>query len=119
MNKTLYISLFKHFGETLNTRESAKKLFNIIQKEQIPLVELDFSDVSFVSRSFADQFHKEREILRVEMGLFVSISNAEENIRVMLKTVETTQSKKNRFYREVPVFRFSSKEKLSDYLMSI
>jgi len=58
MKKQLKISLFEQFGETLNTREAVVSLFENIKAEDTTTVILDFSSVSFVSRSFTDQLIK-------------------------------------------------------------
>lgn len=118
MPDTLQISIFSKLGETLNTREAASLLFVCVVENYAKKVVFDFSQVEFMSRSFADQFHKERMKLKDEHGLFIDLKNASEPIRKMLVTVESTQNKRNRFYTELPVFRFSD-DKISEYLLSL
>ena len=71
-----------------------------------------------MSRSFPDQFHKERMKLKEEHGLMIDLKDASESIRKMLVTVESTQNKRKRFYTELPVFRFSY-ERIEEYLRSM
>ena len=118
MEQVLHIDVFAQVGETLNTREAASLLFVCVVENYAKKVVFDFSQVEFMSRSFADQFHKERMKLKDEHGLFIDLKNASEPMRKMLVTLESTQNKRNRFYTELPVFRFSD-DKLSEYLLSL
>jgi hypothetical protein len=118
MEKVLHINVFAKVGETLNSRNAANLLFECIIEENAKSVVFDFMNVEFMSRSFADQFHKERMKLKSKNGLIIGIKDASESIRKMLVTVESTQNKRNRFYMELPVFSFSE-EKLSDYLLAL
>jgi anti-anti-sigma regulatory factor len=118
MENTLHINIYKHLGETLNSREAAVLLFDFVNENQARNVVFDFTDVVFMSRSFADQFHKERMKLKEQNGLTIHLKDASEAIRTMLITVESTQNKRNRFYTELPVFKFSEKN-LENYLLAL
>lgn len=118
MEQVLHIDVFAQVGETLNTREAASLLFVCVVENYAKNVVFDFSQVEFMSRSFADQFHKERMKLKEELGLRIDLKDASESIRKMLVTVESTQNKRNRFYTELPVFRFSD-DKIGEYLLSL
>jgi anti-anti-sigma regulatory factor len=119
MEKTLYIKVAEALSELLNTREAATMLFHLIEKHSSNRVEFDFSEVEFMSRSFADQFHKERSNIKKENGLVIVISNANEEVQTILKTVAQTQNKSKRAYMKLPVFQYTNTEMLSDYLLSI
>jgi anti-anti-sigma regulatory factor len=118
MENTLDINVFKHIGETLNSREAAILLFDFVNKNQVKNIVFDFTSVVFMSRSFADQFHKERMKLKEKSGLTIHLKDASESIRTMLLTVESTQNKRNRFYTELPVFKFSDRN-LENYLLAL
>ena len=118
MEKKLHINIYKRIGETLNSREAAILLFEFVKENQVKNVVFDFSDVIFMSRSFADQFHKERMKIKNQNGLMIQLKDASETIRKMLLTVEATQNKRNRFYSELPVFKFSEKN-LENYLLAL
>jgi hypothetical protein len=118
MKKTLHINVFKQLGETLNSREAATSLFAIVRENNAKNVVFGFSEVIFMSRSFADQFHKERLKIKAQNGLVIHLSDTSETIRKMLVTVEATQNKQNRFYSELPIFSFSEKN-LENYLQAI
>jgi len=117
MKKQLKISLFEQFGETLNTREAVASLFEKIKTEAVTSVTLDFSYVTFVSRSFTDQLIKEKLSLSEKVD-FIFL-NADDNVLRMLREVKKTQNLKKRVYKQIPVFKFSSKSKLDEYLISI
>lgn len=75
---------------TLDTRESASKLVDMIKEEGECKVELDFTDIIFMSRSFADQFHK--ELYSSDHTIDISIKNADVSILDMLRAVSNTQN---------------------------
>lgn len=118
MTNQIHIDVFAKLGETLNTREAATLLFVCVVENYAKSVVFDFSRVEFMSRSFADQFHKERMKLKEELGLMIDLKDASESVRKMLVTVEATQNKLNRFYTELPVFRFSN-DRIEEYLLAL
>ena len=118
MTNQIHIDVFAKIGETLNTREAATLLFVCVVENYAKNVVFDFSKVEFMSRSFADQFHKERMKLKEELGLMIDLKDASESVRKMLVTVEATQNKRNRFYTELPVFRFSN-DRIEEYLLAL
>ncbi|WP_118193389.1 hypothetical protein [Albibacterium indicum] len=75
---------------TLDTREFASKLVDMIKEEGECKVELDFTDIIFMSRSFADQFHK--ELYSSDHTIDISIKNADVSILDMLRAVSNTQN---------------------------
>lgn len=117
MKKQLKISLFEQFGETLNTRENVVSLFDRIKTKNITKVTLDFTAVSFISRSFADQLIKEKS--QLVDGYSFSYLNANDNVLRMLREVEKTQQPKKKAYKELPVFKFSNQKNIDEYLFSI
>jgi hypothetical protein len=119
MENTFQIKVFEQLGETLITRSAAVALFELVKQQEAKIVDFDFDMVLFMSRSFADQFHKERLKINMQSELRIQICNAEVSVREMLLTVEQTQKKKNRFYSEIPVFNFSNEDRLLDYMLSI
>lgn len=119
MKAVIQISVFEEQGSLLNTREASSSLFNIISKNKGAEIELDFTDVEFMSRSFADQFHKERMSFQEKENSMVHLVNANEEIIRILQAVSQTQNKRERKFISLPVFKFSDEKLLSDYLLSI
>jgi anti-anti-sigma regulatory factor len=112
------ISVYESLGISLNTREAAAFLMKTVEKTQSLVVELDFSNVEFMSRSFADQFHKERSAWLETNNGVIAITNANEEIITILQIVSKTQDKRVREYSTIPVFKFSDKNILKNYLLS-
>ena len=119
MKALLQIQVVEEVSKLLNTREAATELMNAVRDSRCKNVEFDFSDVEFMSRSFADQFHKERVRLQDDLQLLVEVSNANEQVVNILRTVSNTQNKVKRHYKILPVFKFSNADLLSDYLLSV
>jgi len=82
-------------------------------------VEVDFSGISFISRSFADQFHKEKMKLWESGEREISIINAQHDVWEMLKTVSKTQKVTDRQEQEYPVINFESRRSLKEYLLTL
>lgn len=119
MKAVIQIPVLEEVGKFLNTREASSLLFNIISKNKGAEIEFDFTGVEFMSRSFADQFHKEKLQFQEKENLVLYIINANEEIIKILQAVANTQNKKDRKFVSLPVFRFSDEKLLSDYLLSI
>ena len=58
MKALLQIQVVEEVSEMLNTREAATELMNAVREANSNHIEFDFSNVEFMSRSFADQFQK-------------------------------------------------------------
>lgn len=120
MTKTV-INIIQLFNNIITSRDEAIKLFNSINKFQHPVTEivLDFAGIDFISRSFADQFYKEKMDWKVKTNIPLSITNATVQIIEILEAVSRTQSKKDRTVKEIPVYSFTSEELLSEYMQTI
>ncbi|MGP8214013.1 MAG: STAS domain-containing protein [Bacteroidia bacterium] len=112
------IDIKTHYGASLNTREAAVGLCKVINNIGSVNVEIDLAGVEFMSRSFADQFYKERQQLR-EKGISVFLVNADEEVQRMLEAVSRTQAKKDRNFDDIRVLRFSNMKDVSNFLLSI
>ena len=119
MKAVYHISINEVIGKYLNTREAVSEISKLIQSDPCQVIELDFTDVEFMSRSFADEFHKERIRLQNEFNLQIEIHNANQEIMVILQAVSKTQNNPDRPLVDILSFRFSKPEMLSNYLLSI
>lgn len=119
MKAVFQISVSEQIGKLLNTREAVSMLLDVVRDSKCSVIELDFTSVEFMSRSFADQFHKDKIALQNELNISIDIVNANEEIIHILQTVSRTQVKSNREFEEVLIFKFSNTQMLSDYLLSI
>ncbi len=100
---------------TLDTRESATRLVNIIKQEGElnHKIELDFTGTIFMSRSFADQFHK--DLYSEEQKLNLEIKNASFDIVEMLRIVSNTQTERKAIKASCKTLIFNNLESLEDF----
>jgi hypothetical protein len=119
MKALLQIQVVEEVSKLLNTREAATELMTAVRGSNCKHVEFDFINVDFMSRSFADQFHKEKVALQSDFDALIEISNANEEVMNILRIVSNTQNKIKREYKILPTFKFSNTELLSNYLLSV
>jgi hypothetical protein len=113
--KTAKISVSEALGTTLSTREQATRLFSHIRDCSNRVI-VDFSKVSYISRSFADQFYK--DFLRLNRVIMIQTVNGNQVVCDMLNAVVKTQQKRadTKSYK---IQAFSSKEDLKKFLLSV
>lgn len=119
MNCTTTISVFDLFSSSVHTRESSAILMDLIEKDPCDFIEVDFSLVDYISRSFADQFYFDKMKCAVELKKNVIVSNANESVVRMLNTVAKTQSKKPDAFSNIPIYKYSSQSQLENFLLNI
>lgn len=119
MKPVFQISVSENIGKLLNTREAATLLIDDVRESKCSVVELDFISVEFMSRSFADQFHKDKLKVQTELNISIEVLNADEEIIRILQVVSHTQKKVNREFNDVQIFSFSNTALLSEHLLSI
>lgn len=114
------VHINKVLGNTLNTRDEVSKLMRHIQLEYTAIndIVLDFRDVGFMSRSFADQFYKEQQSYIHTKNVSIQIMDADSQIIDVLQAVSKTQ-KKERSFTEYPFYTFVNENALMDYLQAI
>ncbi|MFN8265053.1 MAG: hypothetical protein U0T11_03215 [Chitinophagaceae bacterium] len=107
------------FDTTLHTRDAAKQLLEWVEKDLCDHVELDFTDIDYISRSFADQFHAEKLELISKTNKTILVTNGNEDVIRMLQAVANTQNKKNRSIENIQVYNFTDWKILERFLLSI
>lgn len=112
----------RDFYTTLDTRESASTLIEKFKSEyncQLTSgIVLNFEGIDFMSRSFADQFHK--EITNNDFDIDLTFYNINDTIRETLRIVEKTQkSRVKSNTKKIVYFKFDSISKIENYLYSI
>src|ERR1700736_5071624 len=107
------------FGNTLDSRDEAIKLFVLLNSGYVQFQEihLDFTAVDFMSRSFADQFHKEKGKLARDRT--ISIDNASNQVISILQAVSKTQNNSVKETKDLPVYSFSKVDQFLNYLQAI
>ncbi len=101
------INILPNVNKSLDTRDQAQILFESLSNHCPDCNDLviDFSGIEFMSRSFADQFHKERINFQETRHIHVFIENEVSQIHAILNSVSKTQ--KN-VQRKSNTFKFHS-----------
>ena len=119
MNCKATIPVFDLLNATLHTRQAATELLQAIAQNSCDHIELDFANVEYISRSFADQFHADKLKLAASSTKNIIVSNANEEVFKMLQAVANTQHKVNRDYEKIPVYYYTDWNSLERFLLSI
>ena len=119
MNCETTIRLVDLLGTTIHTREASNQLLKLVQENPCQKIELYFLNVSYISRSFADQLYADKTRLSNDLRKYLVITNANDEVISMLQAVERTQNKSRKQYVDSPVYKYSSWKQIEDYLLSI
>ncbi len=115
------IDLYKYFKcTTLDSRDEATNLFAPFFTDCcVTVAHLDFNNIEFISRSFADQFIKEQKSLENIRSLRIEIVNAENAIIEMLQAVRQTYDTHRKGVIDFAIYTLSEPEKIEKYLLAI
>lgn len=119
MKSPLSISVLRYFEtQSLHSREQAQELFDAIIKlvRYNDEVWVDFSDIEFTSRSFADELVHLK--LNSKKKTLINFCCASQEVEKMLESVTSTQIKKP-FVQNLAIRKFDSMENLYKYLSNI
>lgn len=119
MNCTTTISVSELIGTSIHTREASDILMRLIEKDLCDYIELDFSNVEYISRSFADEFYFDKLNYAIKLKKNLIVSNANEAVMHMLSAVAKTQNKKPNTFFNIPIYKYSSQSQLENFLLSI
>jgi hypothetical protein len=118
----MIVSVKQLIGNTLNTRDEAQKLFTqlVAHNGHTSRVTLNFTDVDFMSRSFADEFYK----LKIKRNIDnnkddINIENANLQIIDILNAVARTQKSRELKDPGRISLSFTDRQQFSDYLQSL
>ena len=114
------INICNLIGNTLDSRDEASKLFAYLtdNSKQFSSFILDFEGVDFMSRSFADEFHKLKLKWCNENNALIEIDNPSIQIMDILQAVSKTQMSRELKNEERKVLSFTNSEQLYDFLLS-
>jgi anti-anti-sigma regulatory factor len=118
MNCETLLPVSSVLGNTIHTREAAQLLLNEIKRFPSSEIRLDFSNVDFISRSFADEFHQLKMDYITESNIKIILFNANEDVLSMLQAVSRTENKKNRPYESVQLYNFTEIKYLQRFILS-
>jgi hypothetical protein len=87
------ISLFEVFGNNLITRNSISDFFNDLKKRKEKKITLDFEKITFISRSCADEYLKQKKECKneiIEINLSANICEMFNLVNKQYKKEDTT-----------------------------
>ena len=117
ISKNITMILSETLKESILSRSAIINLFNHIDTGKIQAIEVDFDDISFISRSASHQLlieERELEKKHIEVN-FIKMTT---EVKKMIETVKKSLSKP----KEIPQIhqiRFSSQKKLEKYLLQV
>jgi hypothetical protein len=112
-------------GSTLNSRDEAVKLFNFLQVNYLSAVTvvLNFANVEFMSRSFADQFYQLKKNWELQKKSNIQLENPSKQINEILDAVSRSQynrdNKRQEIKRDITALHFTEMEEFEEYLSEI
>ncbi len=117
MNCHSTISVHELLGSSIHTREASSVLMHLVQNDPCDHVELDFSFVEYISRSFADQFRLDKINCANNFKKTIIVSNVSNAVTNMLQVVAKSQNTSNRKIHQVSIYKYSSYKQLEDFLL--
>lgn len=114
--ETTKIELYRRFGNMLTSREQANSICTSFPDPPCEVV-LDFSNINFMSRSFADQFYKSSH--RPNNNVQVITVNTNQQVAAMLKAVTKTQGLGKIAAPTFTIRTLTDRRELKKYLRSI
>lgn len=107
-------------GPGIYTREAAHFVLKAAAVYPCDQVELDFSGIDFIGRSFADEFHFQKLRMITEWHKDIIVTNAAPLVLQILNSVARTQhATVARQPSPIPVLKFATQRDLNSYLVSI
>ena len=112
------LKLFENFNSSISSRAAIINLFNF-DFTKVKTLEVDFSKVSFLSRSAAHQLIKEKERYDNKYNIKVKFTNRSKMVKEMLDTVN--KSLKIPQSKSIPVQRvyFSTQKEFNQFMLQI
>ncbi|MEN5055729.1 STAS-like domain-containing protein [Sphingobacterium kitahiroshimense] len=108
------------FNESLDTRESVHFLINYIEnelgKEDCYDITLDFTGIDFMSRSFADELHKQINLENFHKSF--TFANMPLSMKELLRVVEKTQTTRTKRELKSSVLVVNDIFMIKDYTFS-
>ena len=102
----------------LRSRTEAKKIYAKVLSLDSKSISIDFSNVCFMSRSFADELCNILDLLRSK-EVKVRLKNKCDSIDLMMKIVEGNRNKPRVAKEDSQVKEFSDIDALSEFLLTI
>lgn len=112
------IKLSEHYKNSIASRAAIINLFDI-DFLKIKSVEMDFSDISFASRSATHQLIKEKERLENKLHIKVSFSNLSAEIKKIFELVSKSIEAPKPLTSSIHRVHFSNQKDFQSFLARI
>lgn len=99
----------------VSSRKSIQLIKDNVSFEQGGSYVFDFSDITFISRSFADELLKYLK----EQSIKFKFKNRNKNIEVIMAVVERTQTPKERHFDHIAITSYKSRKELNGLLETL
>jgi len=110
------IRLMDIYSADLYTRSRASELRSCINQDANE-VELDFEQIGFMSRSFADELCNIMDDMK---GTTFSFTNRNSDVEIMLtKVMESRRKERKRGISNAKMYEFKDMESLSEFLLTM
>ena len=106
------ITIQDYYSSVIATRKAISLLKSNIALQEKEQYVFDFSNISFISRSFADEFLKYLK----SANIIWEIKNANSNIKAIIEAVRKTQESTNSNYDHIAITHFQNKRELNQFL---
>ena len=116
--KTNTIKISELIRGELRSRIEAKKIYERAKSITDCNISIDFGDVCFMSRSFADELCNVLDKLK-EDGKNVNIENQCEDIKLILEIVQANRNKPKTINENGEIKQFSDMDALSNFMSNI
>ena len=116
-NKVIDITTFT--GRNLKSRIAVRELRDMILKQNISTLAIDFKNVCFATRSFIDEFYN---LFIVNTDIHTELLHVSPEIKAMLDAVKLTQRKVKpslKYTNSEKVIQFSSINEVNKFLSSL
>jgi hypothetical protein len=110
MKTTIYIK--DYFPAFISTRKSIQLFKDNVSLKKGGSYIIDFIDIIFISRSFADELIKYLNDIPVKFRF----ANQNSNINAILVVVQKTQTPVERHFDHIAITYFANRQELSSYL---
>lgn len=112
------VSVAALIGKELRSRTEAESIYDSVKNVASNHILLDFSHISFMSRSFADELCEVVEKLEKEGKQIASVYD-DESIEIAVDIVHTNRRKPKQIKTNATTVELQTMKKLSDFLATV
>jgi anti-anti-sigma regulatory factor len=105
-------------GKKLQSRIEAKKIYGLVVSLDVKSISLDFGNVTFMSRSFADEFCETINLFN-KINVKIELINENAAIKEALNVVSSNRNKPKKVELNYSTLDFTNMNNLSDFLATI